>query len=258
MALAWVGGIGFGLYLLARIAERAQKAGPLAVWLKPLTNAAVFLTALAVIATLPTVATYTTAWAAALASAGALCLTIAYRGRYYRLGYMGMAMLELAWVLALIVRDVKQPQWYAIPAGLYFIGVAYLERRRRRGLFPVLIEGFGLAVLLLTSFIQSLDGARGLPYFVLLLVEGLGVTWWGAARRIKVPFFTGLGATALGVVAQVIVVLVSVYEVSLVFTVVLILGVGLLLVTAAVFMERQGERIIARAREWRAELETWE
>jgi len=106
-----VGGIGFGLYLLARIVERAQKARPLAVWPKPLTNAAVFLTAVAVIVTLPAVATHTTAVAAALAFAGALYLAIAYRGRYHRLGYLGMAMLQLAWALALIVRDVTQPQW---------------------------------------------------------------------------------------------------------------------------------------------------
>jgi len=253
-AFAWVGGIGFGLYLLARTAERAQKAGPLAVWLKPLTNAAVFLTAVAVIVTLPAVATHTTAVAAALAFAGALYLAIAYRGRYYRLGYLGMAMLQLAWALALIVGDVKEPQWYAIPAGLYFTGVGYLERRRRRGLFPVIVESFGLAVLLFTSFRQSLN-ADGFPYFVLLLVEGLVVIWWGASQRLKVPFFTGLGASALNVVAQVVVLVVNVFSAYRWF---IILGVGLLLVAAAVFVERQRVRIIARAQEWREELGTWE
>jgi len=249
-----VGGVGLGMYFLARIAERAQEARPLAVWPKPLTNAAVFLTGVAVVVTLPAVVTHPTAVAAALAFAGALCIAIAYRGRYYRLGYLGLAMLQLAWVLALIVRDVRLPQWYAIPAGLYFTGVGFLERRRRRGLFAIIVESFGLAVLLVTSFIQSLNGAEGFPYFVLLLVEGLVVVWWGASRRLKVPFSIGLGASALNVVAQVVV-LVNVYAVNRWF---IILGVGLLLVTTAVFVERQRERIIARTQEWQDELETWE
>ncbi len=67
--------------------------------------------------------------------------------------------------------------------------------------------------------------------------------WWGAAQRLKVPFAIGLGASALNVVAQVVV-LVNVYEVNRWF---IILGVGLLLVTAAVSVERQRVRIIARA-----------
>jgi len=89
---------------------------------------------------------------------------------------------------------------------------------------------------------------------VLLLIEGLVVIWWGAWQRLKVPFFTGLGASALNVVAQVVV-LVNVHEESRWF---IILGVGLLVVIVGVFVERQREHIIARAPEWRTELEAWE
>ena len=258
-AMAWVGGIGLGLYLLAWIAERVAtgvrpRVSPLAVWPKPLTNAAIFLTTLALLATLPTVATRTTAAAAGLAFAGALYLAIAYRGRHYPLGYLGMGMLVLAWALALIVRDVRQPQLYAIPAGLYLTGIGFLERRLARRPFASLVESFGLAVLLTTSFIQSLDSAGGFPYFLLLLVEALLVIWWGAARRIKVPFFIGLGVSALNVVAQVVV-LINVYDVN---RFLVIFGVGLLLVTVAMFVERQRARIIARTQEWFEVLETWE
>ncbi|MFQ5615800.1 MAG: SCO7613 C-terminal domain-containing membrane protein, partial [Anaerolineales bacterium] len=261
-ALAWVGGIGFGLYLLARLAERCAThpegashiRNSLAVWPEPLTRAGMFLSGLAVVATLPFVLSHTTAAAAALASAGALHLAIAYQGRYYRLGYIGMAMLQVAWALALIMQDVSQPQWYAVPAGLYFTAVGSLERRRKRGRFAAIVESFGLAVLLVTSFVQSLDGADGFPYFVLLLAEGLLVMWWGAAQRRKIPLFAGLAASALNVVAQAVV-LVSVYEVNRWF---IILGAGLLLVVVGVFVERQRERVIARAQEWRETLEMWE
>jgi hypothetical protein len=225
----------------------------LAIWSKPLTNAAAFLTAVAVVVTLPFVASHTTAFAFSLAFAGSLYLAIAYRSRRYYLGYLGMAMLQLAWALMLIDQGVDQPQWYAIPAGLYFTGVGYLERRRGRGPFATIVESFGLAVLLVTTFIQSLNGAQGFPYFVLLLGEGLIVIGWGATRRVKMPFFIGLAASVLNVVAQ-IVVLVSVYEVNRWF---IILGVGLLLVATAAFVERKRGLIIARTQEWRDALVTW-
>ena len=252
-AFAWAGGIGFGLYFIAQIAEHTRRAVS-TIWSKPLTNVAVFLTAVAVIVTLPTIDTHTTAFAATLAFAGALYLAIAYRGRYYRLGYLGMAMLQLAWVLVLILQDVSQPQWYAIPAGLYFAGVGYLERRRKRGPFATIVESFGLAVMLVTTFIQSLDGAQGFPYFVLLLGEGLIVVGWGASQRLKAPFSVGLAASVLNVVAQVVM-LVSVYEVKIWF---IILGVVLLLVVVVTFIWRQRERIITHAPEWLERLEAWE
>ncbi|MCP4536760.1 MAG: hypothetical protein GY832_06405 [Chloroflexi bacterium] len=249
---AWVGGIGFGLYFVALITEYTKKAA-FTIWSKPLTNVAMFLTAVAVVATLPFVASYTTAFAFALAFAGSLYLAIAYRGHRHYLGYLGMAMLQLAWALMLIDQDVSQPQWYAIPAGLYFTGVGYLERRRKRGVFATIVESFGLAVLLVTSFIQSLDGAQGFPYFVLLLGEGLIVIGWGATQRLKMPFFIGLAASVLNVVAQ-IVVLVQVYDINRWF---IVLGVGLMLLAVAAWGERKRGQIIARTQEWRDTLETW-
>jgi hypothetical protein len=257
-ALAWLGGVGFGAYLLGRLVEvivrlYSPKPSRLVVWLKPLVDVPIALTALAVIGTLPYSVGQTIRTAASLAFAGALYLAIAYRGRYYRLGYLAIGMLEIAWVMALIVRDVRQPQLYAIPAGLYFTLLAYLEQRRGRRLFVLILEGLGLAVLLVTSFIQSLDGAQGFPYFVLLLVEGLLVIWWGAVQRQRISFFAGLGASVLNVVAQVVV-LVSVYEVNRWF---IILGVGLVLVVLAAFVERRREHLLIQAQAWREVLESW-
>ena len=254
-SFAVIGGIGFGMYLLARIIERTRQAR-LDVWIRPLTNVAMTLTGLAVVATLPFVISQPTATAFALAFAGALYLAVAYRGHYHRLGYTAMAMLQVAWALLLIVRNVAEPQWYAIPAGLYFSGVGFLERRRGRKWFALIVESFGLAVLLLTSFIQSLNGgAEGLPHFVIMLVEGLLVIWWGAARRLKAPFFIGLAASALNVAGQVVVLFGGG---STLIRWLIILSAGLLFVTAAVFVERQRVRIIARAQEWRVALEAWE
>jgi hypothetical protein len=264
-ALAWGGGLGFGLYLLAciveQLAHRAKlKLARLAVWSEPLATVGTTLATLAVLAALPAVAAPSTASATALAFGGALYLASAYRNRHYPLGYLGMALVELAWVLTLMVREVRQPQWYAIPAGLFFIAMGTLERQRARRLFATYVESFGLSVLLLTSFAQSLDAEAGWPYFLLLLVEGLLVVWWGAARRIKVSFFIGLGASALNVAAQVVV-LANVYRPLHGYEVnqwIIVLGAGLLLLTVAPLVERQRDRIIARAQGWREVLEAWE
>ena len=75
-----------------------------------------------------------------------------------------------------------------------------------------------------------------------------------AAQRLKIPFFVGLTASALNAAAQVVV-LIKVYDVN---RWILIFGVGLLLVSAAVFVERQRVYLIAKAQEWREALEAWE
>jgi hypothetical protein len=257
--LAWIGGIGFGLYFIGLLVEFTVKEwggrlDALRIWQKPLTYTSIFLTGAAVLVTLPQVRVYGVAATASLGFAGVLYLTIAYRGRHIRLSYLGLALLELDWALMLIDQEIKQPQLYAIPAGLYFIFVGFLERRQGRKQFATVVESFGLAVLIITSFIQSLNGEQGFPYFLLLLAEGLLVIWWGVVQRRKIPFFSGIGASVLNVVSQVVV-LINVYDVQ---RWIIILGVGVLLVTAAIFVERQREQIIAQMQEWREELETWD
>ena len=47
------------------------------------------------------------------------------------------------------------------------------------------VRGIGLAIILLTSLVQSLSPQHGFPYFVLLVVESLLALVWGAWRRVK-------------------------------------------------------------------------
>jgi hypothetical protein len=253
--VAIYGGIGFGLYLLARILEPlSTRVKSFAVWLTPLTYSAIALTAASAVINLFFVISHMTAAAASLAFAGALYVAIAYRGRRYQLGYLGMALLEIAWVMALYMRDVNQPQWYAIPGGLYFMGLAYLEWQRSRSKYAIGIELLGLGILLITSFMQSLNGAQGFPYFVLLMAESLLIVWWGALQKRKIPFFAGIGFNALNIVAQVIV-LVNVYNISIWLVG---LGTGLIIMAIAIFVELRREQLRTRTREWGETLEKWE
>jgi hypothetical protein len=254
-AVAVFGGIGFGLYLLGRILDAlSTRIKSLSVWLTPLTNCAIALTGAAALINLTAVTTHITALAATLAFAGALYVTIAYRGKMYRLGYLGMALLELAWAIVLFMNDVSQPQLYAIPGGVYFMAIAYLELRRDQKKYAIGIEILGLGVLLLTSFIQSLNGKDGFIYFVLLMAEALLVVWWGTLQKRKIPFFAGIGFSALNVLAQLIV-LVSVYDINRWFVA---FGAGLLIMGIAIYIERSREQLRLRVRELSETLEAWE
>ncbi len=254
-SMAWFSGIGLGFYLLSRVSKQVEvRVKRCAIWTNPFSNIGIFLSAFAVIFSLPFIASYTSAAAFTFAFAGMLYLAIGYAKRRHYLGYLGMGMLLFAWVLLLMAQDVTEPQWYAIPAGIYFTVMGELERKRGRGVFAKIITGFGLAVLLMTSFAQSLGYDDGFIYFIILLVEGLLVWWWGAARRQKVPFFAGLGASVLNIISQVII-LVQDYNINRWIT---ILGVGLLLMVIAIFVEKQRETIIARSKEWSDKLDSWE
>ncbi|MCK4899815.1 MAG: hypothetical protein KAS38_13605, partial [Anaerolineales bacterium] len=257
--MAWLGGIGLGTYLIGKLIEQTieaikPKSSHLVVWPRPLRNFSVLLATLAILGTLPFAIPYTTACAAALAFAGALYLAFAYQNQRYWLGYLGTGMLLIAWVMVLVMQDVRQPQLYAIPFGLYLAGIGYLERRQGRVMFGNVVECLGFSVMLLTSFVQSLGGAGGFPYFLLLMAESLAIFWWGAAQHCKIPLFIGIGGSVTNILAQVVV-LVNVYQVSRWFVT---LGVGLVLVVIGVIVERKRERILSRAKEWQEALVAWD
>jgi hypothetical protein len=209
------------------------------------------------IVNLPFVMTYMTATAASLAFAGALYISIAYRERRYPLGYFGMALIEIAWALLLYTNDIRQPQLYAIPGGLYFLGIAYLEMQLGRKKFALAIELLGLGLLLVTSFAQSLDGETGFVYFVMLMVESLLVIWWGVLQKRKIPFFTGISATVINIAAQVII-LISVNDIHRLNRWLVAFGVGILITAIAVIAELKREQLRTYSRQVSEMLETWE
>jgi len=255
-SLAWLAVVGFGFYLAARLAGQALWTHLGRLWEQPLARVALGLTAVTAAGMLvaqPGSLLYT---AAVLGLGGAQALGEAYRLRRVRLGYAGVALELAAWVLLLVANNVAQPQWYAIPAGLYLVGVGNLERRLGRKPLAMLIESLGLAVLLVTTFSQSLDGGMsGLPYFVLLIVEGIGVVAWGALRRLRSPFFIGLAANVINVLAQLVLLFVGP---SALIRWLIIGGTGLFIVTSVVYVEIQLKQLIARAQAWREALAAWD
>jgi hypothetical protein len=251
-------GVGFGVYLTGRLLETLgqRESAPgrsgLSLWGAPVAQMGIVVNTAGALGVMLYVLQQPAAGALALTFAGAMYLAVAYRARNNMLGYAAVGMIEAALGLLLITWEVRQPQWFAIPAGLYFVGVGIFERRRGRKSFALAVESLGLVVMLLTSFIQSLDREVGGLYFAVMLFEGLAMVGWAAQQKRKAPFLIGLAGNMVSVAGQIVLVFLG----SSGLTRWLIgIGVGLLLLLATMFAERW---IIPRAQDLRGRLEAWE
>ena len=250
---------GLGLYLagagLAWAATRGWGGQRAAIWPPALTRVGTGAGTAALLAAIAGGVTGAPlAAAGALAATGALYLALAYRQRRYLLGYLALSMLLAAWLVTLMVEEVRQPQGYAIAAGLYLVTIGMLERRRGRQGFGCLLETIGVTVPMATSFVQSLTADAGLLYFVVLLLESVLVVWWSATRRVKVPFLVGVGFIVLNIGAQLAILATT----NDVLRWVIIFGVGLLMVGSAILVERRRAVVASRLRDWQTGMHAWQ
>lgn len=257
IALAFAG-LALALYSLAcGLRWRAAQFARLQFWATPLRHVAWGLFALTSMVGLGLIFSAPQEAAYLFTVLGAMVLLAAYVNRKLELGYVGVGLWLLSWWLVLHYTGTTEMQWYSVPTGLYAIAVGFLERRYQTAgqrNWGLLAETFGWVVLLLTTWIQSFDEQAGFVYFALLLAEGLLAIWWGAARRVKAPFFIGLAGVSLNVVAQ----FALLFSDSSTLTRWLIIGgFGVLIIAVAVVVERQRTLLLERAQWLKHELETW-
>lgn len=190
-----------------------------------------------------------------LALTGLLYLATAFVRRWHILGYWAVALLLAAWALWWrFFLDMPGVQWYAVLAGLYLLGVGWMEWRQGRKSLARWIDGAGMLVWLGTAWWQSLPGVmvNGWPYALLMGTESLLLVWCGSARRQKRFLYIGAVALVLNVVTQSIEPLLSVNR-WIVFGI-----VGALLVGLAILVERNLKTIRELSAEMRVRLEGWE
>jgi len=266
--------VGYGLEYAQRD-RRAEKPGPLRVLERPLEQSGLFISAMAGLLMLATGAKI---WrwlfrslflgrpemtaadiavvqmaVAVLALVGLLYLAAALVRRWYWRGYGAVALLLCGWGLEwFLVWDLREAQWYAVPAGLYLLGVGYLEWRQGRKTLARWIDRAALLLLLGSSFYQSLAEPRGWPYALLMGGESLLLLWWGSARRQRRFLYFGVGGVVTDVGGQLIEPLLSV-NAWLVFG-----GVGLFVILVAILVEHSLEAIMQMSQELRERLEEWE
>jgi len=190
---------------------------------------------------------------AVLALVGLLYLAAALVHRWYWRGYGAVALLLCAWSLEwFLVWDLREVQWYAVPAGLYLLCVGYLEWRQGRKGLARWIDRAALLLLLGSSFYQSLAEPYGWPYALLMGAESLLLLWWGSARRQRRFLYFGVVGVVTDVGGQLIEPLLSV-NAWLVFG-----GVGLFVILVAILVERSLEAVMQLSQELRERLEDWE
>ena len=182
-----------------------------------------------------------------LALLGLLYLTASFAHRRTRAGYLSIAMLLASWmVFAFYVQiwdGAPNLQWYALPAGIYLLGISFLEWRNGNRNFARWIDYAAVVLMMGSLFWQTL--LFGWTYALMLGAEGFATIVWGAARRLRRLFYAGVMGVILATVAQLINSLQSINQ-WLVFGI-----IGLLVVGAAIFIERKIEDI-------RQTLEAWE
>jgi hypothetical protein len=256
--------VGYALRFAWGEARRAQ------VWFKPLERSALWLSVVtlglsaaallllgqALTVTAPAAELRMVMWVLALN--GLLYLATAVARRWSVLGYGAVALLLAAWGLwwRLFV-DMPGFQWYAVPAGLYLLGIGWSEWRQGRKALARWIDRAGMLVWLGTSWWQSLPTTAGRmdsgwPYALLMGAEALLLVWWGSARRLRRFLYVGAAAVVLDAVTQTIEPLLSVNR-WIVFGV-----VGSLLVGTAILVERNLNKIRELSAEMRGRLEGWE
>ncbi len=189
-----------------------------------------------------------------LALTGLMYLTASLVRRWYWRGYGAVAMLLASWSLEwFLVWGRREVQWYAVPAGVYLLGIGWLEWRQGRRALGRWIDRLALLLLLGTSFYQSLAEANGWPYALLMGTEGLLLVWWGSARRQRQFLYTGTMGVVLAVTGQLLRQLFTVTNAWIAF------GVpGLVILALVVWIERRLEYLRAVSQEWKERLERWE
>ena len=185
-----------------------------------------------------------------LSFVGLLYVAAAYTRRRLRLGYLAVGMLLAAWTLyAFYVQrwdGAAHVQWYALPAGLYLLGIAWQEWERGNRTLGRALDYAAVLLMMGSLFWQTL--LFGWRYALMLGGEGFGSLWWGSARRLRRFLYAGMLGVVLATTAQLINSLRSVNQ-WIVFGI-----IGLLVVVAAIVVERKLEDIKAL----RQVLESWE
>jgi hypothetical protein len=167
-----------------------------------------------------------------------------------RVGYIAVGMLLGSWlVYAFYVQEwdnLIRLQWYAIPAGLYLLGIAYLEwGQGNRGLARWL-DYAAIALMMGSLFWQTL--IFGWSFALMMGAEGLAAVWWGSARRLRRFFYAGIVGVVLATIGQLLNALQHINQ-WVTFGI-----VGLLLVAVGIIVERQRERL----KIWQDTMENWE
>jgi hypothetical protein len=254
-ALAWGGLVALGFSLAGWLLSFAGAAGR--IWRRPLIfgplAAALLLVASLVPLCLATEQLPPLTFG--LANLGLLLATLAVRERRFAYVYGTGAALLSAALCQLADWGFREPQWYVLPAGLYLLALAEgIRRFQGRQQVARIVDAGALLLLLGTTLGQALRNSdfTSTLYTLLLCGESLLLVAYGTVRKLRVPFFGGIGFFVIGVLWL------SIDPLRSANQWLLIGGVGLLLVAAYVLLERRQEQLVRSGRLLLEQIRGWQ
>ena len=167
------------------------------------------------------------------------------------LSYMGVALVDIGYMLQLLFFDVGQPQAFVLPTGLYLLAIAYLEwRRGTDARLKAVLELAGLTLLLGISLVQTLGfldaGIDRHLYASFLLVESVAVFATGAVLHWRRSFVAGM----LALLVDVAILLAD--PLSALNTWYLAAVVGIAMIGVVIFIEQRRKQIPFWLHDWHA------
>ena len=237
-------------------------AAALAVWRRPLLGGPLVASA-ALVAALVATGSFTSALQPlifALVMLALLLTTLAVWQRKLEFAYGAGAALVAALCCQFVGWNVREPQWYVLPAGLYLLALAAGLRRfqGQRSLSQV-IECGALGLILGVAGVQALQATdtRGLLLTCVLCAEALLLLSYGVVAQLRVPFLGGTAGFVAGVLWLGIYPL-TVLNAAIGNTVWLLLGMfGLTLVGVYVLLERRQEQLVRAGRALVERISAW-
>ena len=96
--------------------------------------------------------------------------------------------------------NLRELQWYAIPAGLYLMGIGFVEWHRGHRVLARWLDYMAMLLMFGSLFWQTL--VFGWQFALLLGGEGFAAFWWGSARRLRRFFYAGMAGVILAGLGQ--------------------------------------------------------
>ncbi|NJN16895.1 MAG: hypothetical protein HC822_11820 [Oscillochloris sp.] len=186
-----------------------------------------------------------------LIGAALILTTLAVRDRTIAYAYAAGAAIIAAALCQLAVWGFRNPQVYAIPAGVYLLVLGDGLRRMRQPQLGQMIETGALTLLLGVTAGQALRSNNLFGQLLLLCAESLAVAGYGTLMRVRVPFIGGLGFFVFGVSWM------GLNAARFTNQWVLLGIAGLLMVAAYVLLERHQERLVRAGTLWITRLRSW-
>ena len=184
---------------------------------------------------------------------GLLYLGIGITKRDTKYVYVSAASLILSWYIQAANQEFSGVHYYAIPAGLYLLGLAYFEYRRKSSIKFLAPVSNALAILILplSAFLQSIYEKPELPYFFLSGLESLVLIFWGLYSKSRIILIGSMATFTINLLWNLGRLLPDIDGAVLAIT------IGIVLIAVAVILERMKERVAQSGRVWIEQLSDW-